>query len=146
MVSAVSGDPGLTEVLEVLLWVALDFPYALEGRALKDSWFLFHTPCQCRQKIAAIIRGLRLLCNSTGERCRWILSVPDYKLVNILLENKAKKMRGEKFSLRCVVWNISMLKIFCPVLVLFWLDGKLSWICFLIDTECQTLEISASIF
>lgn len=112
-----SGALGLTGAVEMLLWLALDFPYALEGRALKNSSFLLHTPCQCRQKIA-IIGGSRHLCNSTGERCQWILSASDYKLVNILLENKWRKRGGKKFSLRCVIWNISMLKIFCACIVL----------------------------
>lgn len=119
MAPVVSGDLGLAGAMEMLLWVALDFPCALEGRALKDSWFWVHTLCQCRQKIA-IFRGSRLLCNSIGERCQWILSASDYKLVNILLEDTVEKKRGEKFSLRCVVWNINMLKniLSCACIVL----------------------------
>lgn len=97
MAPVASGDLGLTGAVEMLLWVALDFPYALEGRALKDSSFLVHTPCQCRQKIA-VTGGSRHLCNSIGERCQWILSASDYKLVNILLENTVEKKRGEEIQ------------------------------------------------
>lgn len=42
--AVVSGDLGLLGAMEMLHWMALDFPYALEGRALKGLCFLFYTP------------------------------------------------------------------------------------------------------
>lgn len=32
-----------------------------------------------------------------GEICQWILTVSDYKLVNVLLENSAKEKEGENY-------------------------------------------------
>lgn len=74
------------------------FPLCPWGQSPKKTHGFYFILLVNADKKIATIGGLRLLCNSTGERCRWILSASDYKLVNTLLENTVKKKKGKNIQ------------------------------------------------